>query len=81
MRAAGLASHRQPDQRRITMTTHAQRIVEQYREGVIDRRQFTQALAAAGLTLTMVPLVSRPALAETDLTVFEWSEPDRDNSP
>jgi spermidine/putrescine-binding protein len=55
------------------MTTQAQRIVEQYRLGAIDRRQFAQILAAAGLTLTVVPLVTRQASAATDLTVFEWS--------
>jgi spermidine/putrescine-binding protein len=55
------------------MTTEAQHIVDQYRSGAMTRRQFTRVLSAAGLTMTMVPLVTRPAAAQTDITVFEWS--------
>ena len=55
------------------MTTEAQHIVQQYRTGTIDRREFARILAAAGLTMTMVPLTHRAAAAQSDITVFEWS--------
>ena len=42
--------------------------------GDMNRRDFSRALAAAGLTFAALPILARPAKAEAPkLTVFEWS--------
>ncbi|WP_119462449.1 extracellular solute-binding protein [Rhodospirillaceae bacterium SYSU D60014] len=43
----------------------------------IDRRAFSNALAAAGLSLVAMPLLRRPARAENGATLFTWAGYDR----
>ena len=47
--------------------------VDMLLSGRMDRRGFSQTLAALGIGLAAGPLVSRPALAEEDAHFFTWS--------
>lgn len=42
-------------------------------EGRLSRREFTRALAGAGLSLAALPVVGRPAKSAVNLTVYEWA--------
>ncbi|WP_162912907.1 extracellular solute-binding protein [Rhodospirillaceae bacterium SYSU D60014] len=50
--------------------------IKEFVEGRINRRQLLNGLASAGLVATTLPLITRPARAQGDLTVFTWAEYD-----
>ena len=50
-------------------------LIEDLVDGRINRRRFLNGLASAGLAVTILPL-TRPARAQSDLTVFTWAEYD-----
>ena len=52
----------------------ANEFTDKLQSGKLSRRQFTQMLSAAGVTLAMVPVTSRTAAAaaEDQATYFTW---------
>jgi spermidine/putrescine transport system substrate-binding protein len=48
-------------------------IIARMADGALSRRQFSKALAAAGLTAVTLPVMGRRAQAEDQVTYFTWS--------
>src|SRR3546814_13834762 len=48
-------------------------LLDRMATGALSRRQFSKAMASAGLALTMVPMTARPSRAEEQVTYFTWT--------